>query len=103
MSDDDPDEDLGDNYFLLFDDKEGLDEAESIISAVECLSPAVRELLISNPEAVEKAVEFVHAARSYKGLRNSSYAPFSPTGGRFKEAMDAAIDALSERQQPGRE
>jgi len=60
MSDEPPDEDLGDNYFLMFDDKEGLDEAESIIAAVECLSPAVRELLVSNPDGFERAVKRQH-------------------------------------------
>jgi len=65
MSDDDPDEDLGDNYFLMFDDKEGLDEAESIIAAVECLSPAVRELLVTNPEAVERAVALARETNAY--------------------------------------
>lgn len=69
--------------------------AESV-NVASRLSPSTRELILSNPEAVEKAVEFVLAARSYKGLRNSSYAPFCPTGGRFKEAMDKAIDSLKE-------
>lgn len=39
---------------------------ESVIEATKRLSPAVRELLLTNPEAVEKCVEAVKARRDWQ-------------------------------------
>lgn len=64
---------------------------ESIIAASKRLSPAVRELLLSNPEAVAACVEAVRAGRDYSVHKVSNH----PDGS--KEYLDWCLEEAAIR------
>lgn len=72
-----------------------------IADAVSRLSPTVRELLLSNPEAVEKCVEAVKAASKYRAQNKSNHSVSGwlseELDERYKayDTMDAAIAAIT--------
>jgi len=81
------------NQYLDDERQKMHEERCKIVNAVSRLSPDVRQLLLSNPEAVEKAVAYVVAAQKYNknGILDPNH---SANYDEWLLAEDAAIALL---------